>query len=59
MTWEQFLFNLGREFDEYSYEPFEIYKGMDYFKLAHKNKIEPKMALEYFSYHLLGETVFE
>jgi hypothetical protein len=59
MTWEQFLFNLGREFDGYSYEAFEIYKAMDYFKLAHKNGISPATALEYFNYYLLGENVFE
>lgn len=59
MTWEQFLIYIGRDFEEHSYESSEIFKSIDFFKLAYKNNIDPKMALEYLYYHLLGETVFE
>lgn len=59
MTWEQYLINIGRELDGYSYELFEVFANIDFFKLAYKNNVEPKVALEYLYYHLLGEKIFE
>jgi len=59
MTWEQYLINIGRGFDEHSYELPEVMQSIDFFRLAYKNNVDPKMALEYLYYYLLGETVFE
>lgn len=59
MTWEQFLIHIGRGFEDHTYELHEVMQSIDFFKLAYKNNVDPKIALEYFHYYLLGETVFE
>ncbi len=58
MTWERFLFELGKEYnDEEIFD--NIFDHIDYFKLAHKNGATASMALEHFNYYLAGENVFD